>query len=269
MMAWRTLTILGVSFLALTACSGVREFVYEKYTGERTGDAVAGPRRPPILNPAAAKAVAQAPARPAAQAAPSAAAATPYDQYDNKGNEVGSTNYVKEWFGDKPGQPAAGRKSFKGVVASADAPAPVVLKPRVTSPAAVPAPEEENGVFIDIPEERSQAPTEATLAQLQPAAGSANAPGEYPYLASVPKVPPQFKAVKAEKDAQLKDLQQNYDAAMEQKKALDAEPTELPPATLPQVQGMIDEINEAVHGETPIVQAKAATIQEASPSAGN
>lgn len=254
-------------FALLSACGGTADFVREKYTGERYGDPVEGPRRAPVLNPGYARP--QAPARPAAPqpVVQSNAAPTPYDQYDDKGNEKGGTNYLKQWFGGNSEAQSAAveRKPFKGVAAVVDKPAPVIITP-AGAPRAVPqtpvvkespalAPEE-NGVVVPLDkQQRVEAPASMQVAQLQPAAPKA--PSKYPHLSSVPKAPEQFKAVKATKDETYNELQMNYDAAMEQKKRLADEPTELPPTTLPQVEGMLKEIDGAIHGETPIIIADA------------
>lgn len=267
MISFRYLVPACVVFAALSACGDTGDFLREKYTGERYGDAVMGARRMPVLNPGAAKMA--APAAPSAvpvASAPPKAAPAPYDQYDNAGNEVGGTNYVKQWFGDKKPAPPAERKAFKGVVASAD---PVVEPehriPRSPEliPQAPPVKEvlpeapEENGVMVPLPQQRSEAvPKEIEVSQLEPAAGGA-VPSAYPHLSSVPKVPEQFKGIKAGKDATHQELQMQHDAAMEQKKRLSEEPTELPPTTLPQVEGMLKEIEGAIHGEVPIVTADA------------
>lgn len=104
---------------ALSACSETREFMREKYTGERYGEPVTGPRRPPVLNPGYGQ-VMQQQREQAAMPVPEEVErkpATPYDQFDAKGNNVNRTNYLKEWF--MPDEPTstlpANRKSFKGI----------------------------------------------------------------------------------------------------------------------------------------------------------
>ncbi|MDX2072839.1 MAG: hypothetical protein SFX19_00560 [Alphaproteobacteria bacterium] len=263
----------------LAGCQDAREFVYEKYTGERVGDPVPGPRRPPLLNAGYTKNAPPAPAAVSSRAVPiqpKSASITPYDQYDNDGNDVSRTNYIKEWLGDDKKAPeaasaasasaapvASGRKPFKGSVAALEPATPVVLTPqpapaRVIPPApqirAVPPAviEEENGVFVPEPEQRAEA-VPVQFSQLQPAAGGSQPPS-YPHLADVPKVPEASEAVRKQKNMQQKSLQREHKAAMEEKKELDAEPTELP-VTLPQVDGMLRDIDEAIHGPTPIVQA--------------
>lgn len=254
------------TLLLLAGCGDLRETLVEKYTGERKGDVVTGPRRPPLLNPG--YAALQRPAAPPAPIAPivpqppqnAKAAPTPYEQYDADGNDTTRTNYLKEWFGDKkeaappaPVVPMAqaapgGRKSFRGAAASVEPAAPVVIAPQ-TSPVPQWAPEEDNGVFLPEPQKRAQAAPVGQLSQLQPAAGG------YPHLATVPKTPSELVQMKREAPASQRDLQKDYNAAMEQKRVLEQEPTELAPVTLPKVEGMLEEIDEAIHGNTPIVQA--------------
>ncbi len=281
MVSFRITVSFCATLAALTACSDAREYAREKYTGERYGDAVGGPRRPPVLNPAYAQAkqpvVRIAPAAPNAPIVPekiASAAPTPYDQYDNNGNDTTRTNYVKEWVRGKEEQPiTAGRKAFRGSVAALQPAEPVALVPdkppehliRPVPPAPqtkeVPpaiVPESDNGVFIPEPQKRAEAEPSAPvqLSQLQPAAGGQPpASVVYPHLADVPKVPVEFGAVKEGKVDAEKELQMQHESAMEQKKLLNEEPTELSPATLPQVQGMLEDIKGAITGSTPIIQA--------------
>jgi len=303
----------------LSACSDQREFVREKYTGERYGEPVKGPRRAPVLNPAVSKMATGAkqgetptpnpPEKLIVPAPVGGAAATPYDKYDNKGNDVTRTNYLRKWVDPKgkeqnaapaekpvvekpveapvrkPIEPA--RKQFKGVNTPDAEPLevmpqrkllPVVepvmpAKPERTEPEtiSIPAgmePQEDNGVFLpDIeekhgieekpepkkrwnPEKRSENSTARQFAQLQPAVGR-DYKG-YPRLSSVPKVPPEFTAVRQEKAALLQELQAGHDAAQEQKRLLGQEPTELTPPSVPQVDGLLREIDGAIHVSTPI-----------------
>lgn len=280
MMTLRYRFTLGACLIALTSCGGTRDFIREKYTGERYGDPVTGVRRPPVLNPAAqvkppAKIVPTAQGPKTAPASP----ATPYEQFDAQGNDTSRTNYVKQWFGDKPAE-AAPRKPFRGLASAGQPTPPLVVAPIVPTaksepeivpqthitPQAddgmVPPPPsvaEENGVMVDIPEERverSESP-EAAFAQLAPAAGKP-VPDVYPHLSDVPKMPPQIRVIRKSRESDEVELKMNHDAAMEQQKLIKEEPTELLPTTLPQVEGMIQEIDDAVHGDEPIVQAQAA-----------
>jgi len=277
----------GVCLVALSGCGDTYEFAREKYTGERYGDPVVGARRAPLLNPKTASAPKGAPEKivPAAPQGNS-----PYDQYDAKGNEKGGTNYVKEWMGDKPKpKPITApseRKSFRGLAPSAPVNIPAAVsvpehvlvapsekiepqapKPQV-KPVPRPEPEEENGVMVPIIEDRVEnIPQSATFAELAPSAGGEKL--DYPHLADVPKVPEAFAKVKADKAAVHQDLQNEYNGAMEEKQKLDAEPTELPDPTLPQVEGMIRDIDNAVNSDIPIISATNETVKEASPAAGN
>lgn len=256
--------------LALSAC----DFVREKTTGERYGDPVIGARRSPILNPKAGPSTAAVPAQKIVPKGPSTPA-TPYEQYDAKGNEVnGQKNYVKEWFGDKaPATEAttalpAGRKAFKGLMAASEpmpvATAPVIEdkpvienKPTIEKivPSTVPA--DENGVIVPLSEQRELIPQAGTLSDLQPAAGGDPETLEYPHLADVPKPPQELKDFKKEKAGIQKEMEGEFDRSMEEKKKLQEEPTELHDPTLPEVEGMIQEIDGAINGDTPIVQAAA------------
>lgn len=250
----------------------------EKYTGERQGDPVSGPRRPPVLNPAYAQVAPPAPIVPRAPAqAPAAqptrqakAEITPFDQYDANGNDVTRTNYIQEWFGDKkeaaPAALPSGRKAFKGSVAALEpaqpveltAPAPtqkiVPIAPQI-QPSRAPAviEQEDNGVFVPETDQRASL-SSIEMAQLQPAAGG-TPPAAYPHLADVPKTPPQFRIMKRESMTLEEEMRLQHDSAMEQKQQLQQEPTDLKPTTLPQVEGMMEDINSAIHGSTPIVTA--------------
>jgi hypothetical protein len=252
-MLLRYTLLLCASALALSACSEQRAFIREKYTGERYGAQVTGPRRPPILNPEGVQLNAQVPARIIPQAVPIApkqavvpgdAPPSPYDQFDAKG-EPTPESYAKRESLTPP--PVSGRKPFKGVLTAGNAQAPVLVpqsapiteeKPQIRPLPVVPD-EEDNGVML---------PELAPQVQRPPA-------GVAPRLASVPKVPPEFKALKKAKTDRERELQMNYDAAQEQKKLLSEEPTELPPATLPQVEGMLQDIDGAIHGDVPIVES--------------
>lgn len=278
----RPALLVSTCILALSAC----DFVREKTTGVRYGDPVVGARRSPILNPKAGPGVAT-PAQKIVPSAPSSSPANPYDQYDAKGNEVGGQkNYVKEWLGDKPSEPAAaesslpsGRKPFKGLMAASE-PMPQPTAPVVESkpvmknkpaqkiiPSTVPA--DENGVVVPLTEQRELIPQAALLSNLQPAAGGDQVPKEYPHLADVPKAPQELKDFKQGKDAVQKEMEGEFNHSMEEKKKLDEEPTDLHESSLPEVEGMIQDIDGAIHGDTPIVQAQAhGNVEEASPSAG-
>lgn len=293
---------------------GIKDYVREKTTGERYGDPVAGPRRPPVLNPgyqayrqAEAKAKQQAAAAAAARQQQGGAGSTPYDQYDATGNRTDRRNLIGEWAGgDKPAaaQRSAGpvRKSFKGVgqapasvsgAISEDSPAtrPVVLKPgrksfgtqlnrqaeeevvtttsttttttRATAaspmdvslppdvaapePAIVPPASEpmtdapENGVYLpEWPQESSRRilPDGTQYAQALCGGGES---GEAPHLSSVPQVPQEMEAIRAGKEENMQELQMQHDTAMEEKKRLLEEPTDLPPPmpTPAQVDGRL------------------------------
>ncbi len=271
--------LLPVTIALLAACSDLRETVREKYTGERYGAPVEGNRRSPVLNPGHAR-----PAPPRAPAVPasppvSGKPSTPYDQFDADGNDTTRKNYVKEWLGDASKDDGMVRKPFRGEQA-----APVTLMPKKeTQPvsanevmaAPLPAkpvdnqvvvdtvPEmpsrsdplvlEENGVFLpDDPKPRSEMtlPEGAQFSQLQPASGG-DVP-TYPHLSSVPKTPPQFQELKKDKGIAEQEMQTQHDTAMEEKKKLDEEPTEMPSPTLPQVEGMIRDIKRVVDGDAPI-----------------
>ena len=277
---------------AVSSCSETRDYIEEKYTGERRGDMVGGGRRPPKLNPGGPRGMPEMQTAPII--VPAAKAPSAYDQYDADGNDTSRKNYIKEWVGggDAPQEP---RKAFKGkraVAVEEAAPAPIKttipLKPaeppaavistapptpaeapvvapaapaaktvlvpvspriQIEEPATTP---EENGVMIPLPEERSDIAPPQPLAQLQPAAGSA--PTD-PHLSSVPKAPEAFKAIKDEKDAAQKGLEDDHKKAMEEKEKLEEEPTELKPVTLPQVEGMLNDLKIALYGNIPIIQA--------------
>jgi len=321
--------LIGACILALGGCDTMRE----KYTGERYGDPVLGPRRSPPLNP-------KMSAQPVDKITPTApvlsqnrsVTSSPYDQYDTKGNEVGRKNYLKEWTaGDNAATatapaaspivapaPASQRKSFKGISTASSAPAPLSEPAPANAPApviiepAAPA-NEENGVIVPLLEPRAQRapdgkmatvkdlaattpaatpaamqevaapiepkaeplavqraevmPLSEELTKLEPAAGGEAK--EYPHLADVPKAPEEFKAMRAEKNAKKKELEDTFKNEMEEKQKLDAEPTELPASDLPQVEGMIRDMNEAIHSDAPIAGASNQYgIFEASPSAG-
>src|SRR5690606_34945594 len=119
--------------------------------------------------------------------------------------------------------------------------------------------EEDNGVFLPEPGRRAAAAAaDFQLAQLQPAAGGEPAL-DYPHLSEVPKRPKQMRAVKRGRGAAEEALQAEHEAAMEEKQRLMEEPTELAPApapvTLPKIEGMMRDIDEALRGNRPIVQA--------------
>ena len=153
------LTLLCVGSLLLSGCSFFNvetPFVAD----QRPKQMVEGARRMPVLNPGAAVGAPAprmveiqpiVPAQPPVQARSANAkeaskASTPYDQYDDKGNEVGGRNYIKEWIGDKKeaapqssGAADSGvRKAFAGNPSVAKETASVA--PIAPAPASVTAP---------------------------------------------------------------------------------------------------------------------------------
>lgn len=174
------LVILSFSLLALTSCTTVRE----KFSGERYGEPVPGPRRPPILNVSQQPRPTLSPTAPIEKITPgtpqkAAAQPTPYDQYDAQGTDVSRKNYIAEWLSDDSNTSSnSGRKLFKGNLqqaAIAPAPptpvsepaiAPVELKKRPepivpTAPAAVAPPAQTNEpIAVETPP--AVAPTPAT-----------------------------------------------------------------------------------------------------------
>lgn len=279
----RLVLLLSASAAALAACSDTRTLLREKYTGERIGDPVEGPRRPPKLNPGYAAAPAAQPGiAPLRQQAQKPASASPYDQYDAQGNEVGGTNYIKQWTsGSTSTSKSIGtqeRKSFKGLTVSSsmEVPAPVTLKtqpvapiapvavvhepvPQIAPPPVIHDESGDNEVVVPQAPQSNAAPAKPSnlsasvqqIAQLQPAAGG----NAEPHLSSVPQVPERFKEMKKEAPAAQKELEDEHKKAMDDKEKLSEEPTDLKPVTLPQVEGMLREIKDAINGDQPIVQA--------------
>ena len=260
---------LSLTALSLAACGDLRDSVREKYTGERHGEPVVGARRAPVLNPGYAASAPVPPASTIVPGrAP--AAPTPYDQYDASGSETTRRNNgptddgtVRKTFKGAVGTPVIMPSSVavptmvspvsempKRIEAAT--PPPEKITPQVwnkpvvdTAPAEpiagakdIPVemrrttlpPEEDNGVFLpDLPERSDTAlPEGIDFAELQPAAGGG--PSEPQYLANVPKTPAQFKPMKAERGMAAQQMQVTHDAAMEQKKILGEEPSELVPA---------------------------------------
>jgi hypothetical protein len=237
--------------LATASCEEQRNLAYEKYSGERHGAPVVGGRRAPMLNPNGPRLSNAAPVNT------QPAALTPYDQYVAAANEAPATQAApaaRKSFGSDQA-PASPRKRFKGAAAAT----PVTLAPEpAPAPVAAPAPvpEDENGVFLpDMPQQRSDITTEMQVAQLSPAAGGDADADDDIHLSSVPKMPVEFEAIKQEKDAAEQELTNEHDKAMEEKEKLSEEPSELKPASLPQVEGMLKDLNAILHSNQPIVQA--------------
>jgi hypothetical protein len=301
--------------LLLSSCSAY-DFAREKYTGERAQESVPGPRRVPIKNPTAAKSsapkvqpVVDAPIVPTGSAAAPAPAKTqatakdsPYDQYDEKGNEVGGTNYLAKWFGDSSTEGAAqdtrvsgssSRKSFKGNVAQTSvAAAPISSAPISVEPVAAPVELKKSSEEKITPKASMQVPVAPApaaieefeqpkivpaprngkgngviipITDLAPSAGGMEiAANDAPALRTVPQKPAQFEIIKKEKDAQLQQLQQDHQNADEEKTLLNAEPSDL---KLPDVEDTLEEIKSALESPEPLI-ASNSYIQEASPSSG-
>ncbi len=278
--------------LMLAACGDTRKFIHEKYTGERYGDPVAGPRRQPALNSefVAGEQKLAAPPEMVVTKSESAAVAeektivaettvakaangskNPYDNYDENGRDVSRVNYFEKWFGggsaEEEGQKNSAqsgdnfppRKKFRGFDAASQESAAhdfsamkeqkIIVDKSVDKSADKSViktkPDlDENGVYVP-------------LTDLQPGGNGAFAADkrDYPHLATVPKVPPNIAAIRREKDDNLRQLQLNHDAAVEQKESLLNEPTELSNVSLSQVDNMIKDIDGALRGDVPIVES--------------
>ncbi len=290
--------ISGFGLALLLSSCGAYDFAREKYTGERSGEEVAGPRRAPILNPSAAKPEVKkmhvaasnpiVPSGPAPSTVPektqASAKDSPYDQFDEKGEAKGGTNYLAKLFdGDEATHvsSSSGRKSFKGNVAqSSVAAAPISSAPISVEPFADPAEKIIPKAAVEAPAQPEITPAPRggkgngvmiPLSQLEPvsqlepsAGGNEIAANDTPALKTVPQKPAQFEVIKKEKDAQLKQLQQDHKNADAQKTLLNAEPSDL---KLPEVEDTLEEIQSALESSEPLI-ASNSYIQEASPSSG-
>ena len=281
--------LIGSALCALTACGGAYTAMKEKFTGERKGVYVGGPRRAPLLNPAPTMAAAPvasvevAPIKDAPAAAKPAAAAQsvePYNMYDDKGNEIKqeSSFFSGSWFGEsKAGETKAGTALEAGNEAAAPsvpqtkeapavAPAPTNFVPASEIPADTDYdPLEDNGVIM--PPSRSQRqdksslknqanqdsqPDAIQLAQLAPSAAPEAA---LPSLATVPPKPQGVDKIQKHKAEQEQELLNTHERALQQKDDLAKEPSELSPILLPQIEQTIEEIKGALESPTPIITA--------------
>lgn len=131
----------------------------------------------------------------------------------------------------------------------------IPLPPRsATKEAPVPAPTP--AAPVTAPDIRAESPKAAQVAM------AATSPSDAPKLSDVPQKPEEFKAIKATKDQDQKDLQDSHDKALDEKKTLDQEPTDLPkqvgPQTsLPKIEDTIEEIRGALESPVPIITASA------------
>lgn len=127
----------------------------------------------------------------------------------------------------------------------------VELAPAVKNPAA-PVAITTPPITIEA-EEHKQAPAQQ-VAQVEPVAEAAPKP-QKPELADVPEKPKAFETIKKTKEATKEDLVETHEKAMDEKKDLAKEPTDLPA-----VEDTIEEIRGALESPYPIVVA-AATVK--------